>query len=112
MPPALKLITDPPREAAPLSDFVHAMGMLASGVVLVTCRIDGRPWGMTVTAFASVSADPPTVLVSLDSGTAGARAIAAAGGVGGGNLSPEQGDGAKDRGTRGAAQFLRSLGEP
>ena len=33
------------------------MSALASGVVLVTCWIGDRPWGMTVTAFASVSAD-------------------------------------------------------
>ena len=50
----------------PAEDFAEAMSALASGVVLVTCWIGDRPWGMTVTAFASVSADPPTVLVSLD----------------------------------------------
>ena len=44
------------------------MSALASGVVLVTCWVGDRPWGMTVTAFASVSAEPPTVLVSLELG--------------------------------------------
>ena len=53
------------------------MSALASGVVLVTCWVGDRPWGMTVTAFASVSAEPPTVLVSLGSETTSARAIAA-----------------------------------
>ena len=56
MPPALKLITDHTSEAAPVAEFAEAMSALASGVVLVTCWLDGRPWGLTVTAFASVSA--------------------------------------------------------
>ena len=61
------------------AEYAAAMTALASGVVLVTCRHVERPWGMTVTAFASVSAQPPTVLVSLGSGTVSARAIAATG---------------------------------
>ncbi len=69
MPPALNLITDPMQEPAPIADFVDAMSTLASGVGLVTCWVGDRPWGMTVTAFASVSAEPPTVLVSLGSAT-------------------------------------------
>ena len=67
MPPALNLITDPTRESTPISDFADAMSTLASGVVLVTGWVGDRPWGMTVTSFASVSAEPPTVLVSLGS---------------------------------------------
>jgi flavin reductase (DIM6/NTAB) family NADH-FMN oxidoreductase RutF len=62
-----------------VSAFTDAMSALASGVVMVTNWIDGRPWGMTVSAFTSVSADPPTILVSLGSETASARAIAGAG---------------------------------
>jgi flavin reductase (DIM6/NTAB) family NADH-FMN oxidoreductase RutF len=77
MPPALKLITDPTRESAPTSDFVDAMRMLASGVVLVTGWVGHRPWGMTVTAFTSVSAEPPTILVSLGAETTIAHAITA-----------------------------------
>jgi flavin reductase (DIM6/NTAB) family NADH-FMN oxidoreductase RutF len=71
-------------------DFADAMSELASGVVLVTSRIGDRPWGMTVTAFVSVSADPPTVLVSLGSGTRSARAIAAARSFGVSILAEEQ----------------------
>lgn len=58
-----------------MSDFVEAMSAVASTVVIVTCEVQGRPWGMTVTAFCPVSAEPPTVLVSLGSETAAARAI-------------------------------------
>ena len=77
MSQTLRLIADPPSELASPSEFAEAMSAHASGVVLVTCEVGGRPWGMTVTAFASVSADPPTVLVSLGSETTAARAIAA-----------------------------------
>jgi flavin reductase (DIM6/NTAB) family NADH-FMN oxidoreductase RutF len=61
-------------QAAPTT-FAQAMSVVASSVAVVTCRLSGRPWGMTVTAFASVSADPPTLLVSLASASAAARAI-------------------------------------
>jgi flavin reductase (DIM6/NTAB) family NADH-FMN oxidoreductase RutF len=96
--------------AAP--DFADAMSMLASGVVLVTCRLDGRPWGMTVTAFASVSARPPTVLVSLGSQTAGARAIAAARAFGVSILARDQVAVAEHGAAPGAAKFLDALVEP
>jgi flavin reductase (DIM6/NTAB) family NADH-FMN oxidoreductase RutF len=56
--------------------FRDAMSELAGGVAVVTCRVDGRPWATTVTAFQSVSVEPPTVLVSLGSGTRAAAAIA------------------------------------
>jgi flavin reductase (DIM6/NTAB) family NADH-FMN oxidoreductase RutF len=59
--------------------FRDAMSAVASGVVLVTCSVDGREWATTVTSFMSVSADPPTVLVSLHSDSTAARAIAATG---------------------------------
>src|SRR5271156_3391055 len=55
--------------------FREAMSHLASGVVLVTASIDGRPWGMTVSAACPVCVDPPTMLVSLSSHTALAKAV-------------------------------------
>lgn len=54
-------------EPAPVSseDFKRALARHASGVTVVCVR-DGRDdIGTTVTAFASVSADPPLVLVSV-----------------------------------------------
>jgi flavin reductase ActVB len=57
-------------------DFRVAMGNLAAGVVIVTTVLDGRPWGMTVSACCSISLSPPTLLVSLTGTSASARAIA------------------------------------
>ena len=40
-------------------------GHFATGVTVVTAAADGRPCGLTVNSFASVSLDPPLVLVCL-----------------------------------------------
>lgn len=45
--------------------FRDALSRYASGVTVVTALVDGRKWGFTATAFASVSADPPLVMVCL-----------------------------------------------
>lgn len=44
--------------------FKHAMGAVATPVSIVTALGD-RPHGTTVSAFASLSLDPPMILVSL-----------------------------------------------
>ena len=47
--------------------FRSVLGRFASGVSIVTARDDaGVDHGMTVSAFASVSLDPPLVLVCID----------------------------------------------
>jgi flavin reductase (DIM6/NTAB) family NADH-FMN oxidoreductase RutF len=49
------------------ADFRRALAQFASGVTAVTTRdASGRPLGLTVTAFSSVSLDPPLVLVCVD----------------------------------------------
>jgi flavin reductase (DIM6/NTAB) family NADH-FMN oxidoreductase RutF len=47
-------------------EFRAAMGRFASGVTVVTLKCDNRPCGMTVSAFSSVSLEPPLILVCID----------------------------------------------
>ena len=42
------------------------MGRFATGVTVVTTRRDGHLCGLTVNAFASLSLDPPLVLIAID----------------------------------------------
>lgn len=42
------------------------MRRFPSGVAVVTSMRDGEPRGMTLSAFASVTADPPTVLICVN----------------------------------------------
>jgi len=49
--------------------FKEALSRFASGVTIVTTRHDTGLHGLTVSAFTSVSADPPRVLVSLGNAT-------------------------------------------
>ncbi len=51
----------------PPADFRHVLGHFATGVTVVTtCDADGRPTGLTASAFTSVSLEPPLVLVCVD----------------------------------------------
>lgn len=49
----------------PPAEFRIALGRFATGVTVVTAHIDGRPHGMTVNAFTSVSLTPPLVAVCV-----------------------------------------------
>jgi flavin reductase (DIM6/NTAB) family NADH-FMN oxidoreductase RutF len=49
------------------AQFRQLLGRFATGVSVVTARAaDGRPQGMTASSLASVSLDPPWLLVSVD----------------------------------------------
>ena len=48
--------------AADSADFRRVAGRFASGIMVVSTRLDGVDHAMTVTAFASVSLDPQRVL--------------------------------------------------
>ena len=95
--------------AARTSAYREAMSELASGVVLVTCSVGGRPWGMTVTAFQLISAEPPVVLVSLDSGTRTARAVQAQRRFGISILAERHAELARSCARPGAAKYLDSF---
>lgn len=48
-------------------DFRRALGHFATGVTVVTaCAENGSPAGITVSAFSSLSLEPPLVLICID----------------------------------------------
>lgn len=55
--------------------FRHALGHFATGVTVITTQGTGHPYGMTANAFASVSLDPPLVLICVVNDTEGSRSI-------------------------------------
>lgn len=60
--------------------FLQAMAEAATGVTLVTTDGPAGRFGVTVSAFASVSADPPMLLACINRKSPAAAAIAANGG--------------------------------
>lgn len=52
--------------AVDVAEFKKALGSWASGVSIVTTKLGDAVSGMTVSAFNSVSADPPIVLVCIN----------------------------------------------
>jgi flavin reductase (DIM6/NTAB) family NADH-FMN oxidoreductase RutF len=48
------------------AEFRQALGCFATGVTVITVDYEGEVQGMTANAFASVSLDPPLVLVCVD----------------------------------------------
>jgi len=48
------------------AEFRKAMGCFATGVTIITVDLEGEVQGMTANAFASVSLDPPLLLVCVD----------------------------------------------
>jgi flavin reductase (DIM6/NTAB) family NADH-FMN oxidoreductase RutF len=46
--------------------FKHAMRHVPTGVTVVTSLKDGEPRGITVNSFASVSLDPPSLLICVN----------------------------------------------
>ncbi|HEX5520667.1 MAG TPA: flavin reductase family protein [Longimicrobiaceae bacterium] len=62
------------------SEFRRVMGHFATGVTVVTAtRGDGSACGLTVNAFASVSLEPPLILVCIERGADSHGCIRAAG---------------------------------
>lgn len=89
-----------------LIDIRPAMRVLASGLVVVTAWVDDRPWGMTVTACCSLSAEPPRVLVSLRSDTLIARTVLEQNTFGVNVLARNQQDVAQAGSAPGTAKYL------
>lgn len=100
--PALEL---PATGFAP-DDFREAMRLLAGGVAVVTTEVDGRPWGLTVSACCSLTAEPPRILVSLGSGTVTMRSIVDHGGFGVALLGADQVEAARVCAATGQPKFI------
>lgn len=67
-------------ELVPRDDFISAMRKVASSVSVVTTDGEAGRHGATVSAFSSVSADPPTVLICLFAESRIAKAVSENGG--------------------------------
>lgn len=65
----------------PIDDaqFKLAMSHFASGVTVVTTEHEGTLYGMTVASFASLSLDPPLVLICIEKNVKSHDAIASSG---------------------------------
>jgi flavin reductase (DIM6/NTAB) family NADH-FMN oxidoreductase RutF len=63
------------RERFTTREFRDALGHFATGVTVVTTQGSHHPYGMTANAFASVSLEPPLVLVCVVGGTEGEHSI-------------------------------------
>lgn len=64
-----------PGSAADETQFRDVIRHLASGVTVVTSSLGGEPVGLTATAVCSVSATPPSLLVSLTANTRTAQGV-------------------------------------
>jgi flavin reductase ActVB len=92
--------------------FREAMSHLAATVVMVTTTVDGRPWGLTISACCSVSAAPPTLLISLGSHTVSAKVIAEHGAFGLSVLGQHGIDAARAGAAPGAPKFVERFCRP
>jgi flavin reductase (DIM6/NTAB) family NADH-FMN oxidoreductase RutF len=63
----------------PADDFKQAMRHLAGGVTIIATEHEGHRAGLAATAVCSVSADPPTLLVCINSGASAHDPIRASG---------------------------------
>jgi flavin reductase (DIM6/NTAB) family NADH-FMN oxidoreductase RutF len=113
-PPALAdAATAGPADPADLrtATFKEAMSRFASGVVLVTGTVGGRPWGMTVSACCCICTTPPTMLVSLAAHTALAASIEQTGRFGINVLGQETVQAARFGSRPGTPKFLDEAGD-
>jgi flavin reductase (DIM6/NTAB) family NADH-FMN oxidoreductase RutF len=89
--------------------FKVAMSRLAAGVAMVTCHVDNKPWGLTISACCSVSMEPPLLMVSLATGTVSAQTITETGSFGVSLLGESLLDVAQFGSSRGQAKFVEEF---
>jgi flavin reductase len=66
-------------EALTPESFKAVLGRFATGVAVMATTVDGAPHGMTANSVASVSLDPPLVLVCVERSARMAEKVASAG---------------------------------
>lgn len=86
--------------------YLEAMRHLAATVVMVTCQVDGRPWGLTISSCCSVTVTPPMILISLGAETTSTRAIREQGRFGVSILGQRGRDAAVVGATQGKPKFV------
>jgi flavin reductase (DIM6/NTAB) family NADH-FMN oxidoreductase RutF len=74
------------------AQFKLAMSHFATGVTVVTTEHDGHRYGLTVASFASLSLNPPLVLVCIEKSVKSHDAIAGSGRFGVSILGSQQAD--------------------
>lgn len=67
-------------EGPSAASFRDVIRHLAAGVTIITSSLGGEPVGLTATAVCSVSAAPPSLLISVTAGSRTAQGIAESGG--------------------------------
>jgi flavin reductase (DIM6/NTAB) family NADH-FMN oxidoreductase RutF len=88
------------------AEFRRALGQFASGVTVVTTRDRlGQPLGLTVSAFCSLSLDPPLVLVCIDRRSDAHAGFQASGLLGVSVLAEDQEDWSRRFASGGSAKF-------
>ena len=91
MTPSKQATSPPPRRLTP-AEFRDVIGHFASGVTIVTSHDGQRPYATTVSAVASLSLDPPMILVCMDLLSETGQAIAASGRMAVAILGDDQAD--------------------
>lgn len=91
------------------TDCLQILGRVPNPVAIVTLWVDGRPWGVTVSSFLSVTLDPPKILVSLFSNTLAATEILESGRFGVNLLNVDQQLAAEFSSKPGTPKFLESF---
>jgi 3-hydroxy-9,10-secoandrosta-1,3,5(10)-triene-9,17-dione monooxygenase reductase component len=86
-------------------EFRNALRTFASGVTVVAASLDEQPFGMTCTSFASVSLDPPLVMVCLENDSHTLAAVDGSRSFGVSVLSDEQEEIARAFSTAGPKPF-------
>lgn len=89
------------------AEFRNVIGRFLTGVTVITTAHDGALHGITASAVASLSIDPPTLIVCLNKQSATRSAVAAAGRFVVNVLAADQADLAKHFASRLPDKFVR-----